>query len=94
MMAMKSAPFCLTCAVADVLVCFTEVKAEIVIIQRIGPLSYGSSVVMKKITDFSRVLKCRRPGYGARSLFFWFCFSTSSLKIMKAIHRIILFKNV
>ena len=36
-MAMKSASFCLACVVADnVLECFAEVKAEIVIIQRIG----------------------------------------------------------
>ena len=32
-MAMKSAQFCLTCVVADVLQCFSRVKTEIAMIQ-------------------------------------------------------------
>ena len=53
-MAMKSAPFCLTCVVADnVLECFAKGKA-VIAMTGTCPLLYGSSVQMKRCTYFYR----------------------------------------
>ena len=81
---MKSTLFRPICVVADnVLECSAKVKAEMA-------MNWCLFSVIRKFicdekdehtsTDFSRVLKGGRPGYGANP-FFLLHFSTSSLKI-------------